>query len=97
VVPLPGAPGDHQTANGRALSSAGAAALVPDGELTVDRLATELDALLNDQEGLDGMASAARRLARPDAAKAVAQLAADQIVDGRRRWRRRDTRSSSGE
>jgi UDP-N-acetylglucosamine:LPS N-acetylglucosamine transferase len=88
LVPLPGAPGDHQTANGRALSSAGAALLVPDAELTPLRLASELDALLGDETGLDAMAAAARRLARPGAAKAVAQLAADEAVYGRRRWRR---------
>ncbi len=31
LVPLPGAPGDHQTANARHLADAGAAVLVPDG------------------------------------------------------------------
>jgi UDP-N-acetylglucosamine--N-acetylmuramyl-(pentapeptide) pyrophosphoryl-undecaprenol N-acetylglucosamine transferase len=96
LVPLPGAPGDHQTANGRALSSAGAARLVPDAELTADRLASELDALLDDETGLDAMASAGRRLARPDAAKAVAQLAADQVRERRQGWRRqRDRRSGA--
>jgi undecaprenyldiphospho-muramoylpentapeptide beta-N-acetylglucosaminyltransferase len=75
LVPLPGAPGDHQTANARALSTAGAARLVPDAELNASRLAAELDALLGDPAGLDTMARAARQLARPEAAAAVAELA----------------------
>jgi undecaprenyldiphospho-muramoylpentapeptide beta-N-acetylglucosaminyltransferase len=74
VVPLPGAPGDHQTANGRALSTAGAARLIPDNEFDTHRLAVELDRLLDDGL-LKDMASAARQLARPDAAVAVAHLA----------------------
>jgi UDP-N-acetylglucosamine--N-acetylmuramyl-(pentapeptide) pyrophosphoryl-undecaprenol N-acetylglucosamine transferase len=74
VVPLPGAPGDHQTANGRALSTAGAARLIPDNEFDTHRLAIELDRLLDDGL-LKDMASAARQLARPDAAVAVAHLA----------------------
>ena len=48
LVPLPGAPGDHQTANADALVEAGAAVMVPDAELRPDRLARELDALLAD-------------------------------------------------
>jgi undecaprenyldiphospho-muramoylpentapeptide beta-N-acetylglucosaminyltransferase len=74
VIPLPGAPGDHQTANGRALSTAGAARVIADAEVDAHRLAVELDRLLDDSL-LTEMASAARRLARPDAAAAVAHLA----------------------
>ena len=43
LVPLPNAPGDHQTANARALADAGAAVLVPDGELDADRLVAEVE------------------------------------------------------
>jgi UDP-N-acetylglucosamine--N-acetylmuramyl-(pentapeptide) pyrophosphoryl-undecaprenol N-acetylglucosamine transferase len=75
LIPLPGAPGDHQTANARVLERVGAARLVPDGELTVDRLATELDDVLADRERLAEMGRAARSVARPDAAAAVAALA----------------------
>src|SRR5262249_9157045 len=48
LVPLPIAPRDHQTANARVLVDAGAAVLVPDSELTVERLETELRAILDD-------------------------------------------------
>lgn len=74
LVPLPGAPGDHQTANARAMASAGAAVLVPDHEATVERLATELDRLLGDGPKLAAMSEAARRAGHPDAARAVAAL-----------------------
>ena len=74
LVPLPGAPGDHQTQNARRLADAGAAVLVPDGELDADRLEVELDRLVEDRAGRVAMAGAARRLGRPDAAERVAAL-----------------------
>ena len=74
LVPLPGAPGDHQTANARSLEAAGGAVLVGDRDLDPDRLAAEVDALLADPDRLDSMAGAARSLARPDAARAVVDL-----------------------
>ncbi|MEM8705473.1 MAG: undecaprenyldiphospho-muramoylpentapeptide beta-N-acetylglucosaminyltransferase [Actinomycetota bacterium] len=74
LVPLPGAPGDHQTANARALVDAGAAVLVPDDELDADRFAAEVDALLADPARRAAMADAAAEIARPDAAAAVVDL-----------------------
>ena len=74
LVPLPGAPGDHQTQNARRLADAGAAVLVPDGELDADRLEAELDRLVEDRAERRAMAGAARRLGRPDAAERVAAL-----------------------
>jgi undecaprenyldiphospho-muramoylpentapeptide beta-N-acetylglucosaminyltransferase len=75
LIPLPGAPGDHQTANARRLAAAGAAVVIPDDELDAARLATELDRLLSDEEVRAAMTDAARSLARPEAAAAVAGLA----------------------
>jgi UDP-N-acetylglucosamine--N-acetylmuramyl-(pentapeptide) pyrophosphoryl-undecaprenol N-acetylglucosamine transferase len=75
LVPLPGAPGDHQTANARVLERAGAARIVVDAELTDERLAAELQALLAEPERLGAMGKAARSVARPGAAAAVAALA----------------------
>jgi undecaprenyldiphospho-muramoylpentapeptide beta-N-acetylglucosaminyltransferase len=74
LVPLPGAPGDHQTANADALVAAGAAVKIPDRELTPDRLAAELDALLGDPARLVSMSDAAGALGRPDAAARFADL-----------------------
>jgi UDP-N-acetylglucosamine--N-acetylmuramyl-(pentapeptide) pyrophosphoryl-undecaprenol N-acetylglucosamine transferase len=72
LVPYPHAAGDHQSANARWMSSAGAAIVIPDDELTGPRLAHEVAALLGDRPTLDAMAAASRRLARPDAARAIA-------------------------
>jgi undecaprenyldiphospho-muramoylpentapeptide beta-N-acetylglucosaminyltransferase len=74
LVPLPIATRDHQTANARVLAHAGAAALVPDDELTVDRLEAELSAILDDPARRDAMAAAMRANAHPDAADRVADL-----------------------
>ena len=74
LVPLPGAPSDHQTANARALADAGAAVVVADGELDGLRLAAEIDSLAADPGRLDGMGRAARAAARPDATAAVVDL-----------------------
>ena len=75
LVPLPGAPADHQTLNARRLADAGAAILVPDAELNGERLARELERMIGDPGRLESMATAAKDLGRPDAASAVAQLA----------------------
>jgi undecaprenyldiphospho-muramoylpentapeptide beta-N-acetylglucosaminyltransferase len=82
LVPLPGAPGDHQTANARHLVDAGAAVLVPDAEFDGDRLAREVDGLLSDAEALERMSRAATRFARRDAAEAVAALVEEHARGG---------------
>jgi UDP-N-acetylglucosamine--N-acetylmuramyl-(pentapeptide) pyrophosphoryl-undecaprenol N-acetylglucosamine transferase len=74
LVPLPGAPRDHQTRNAEALVAAGAAIIVPDAECTVDRLDAEVGALLCDRDRLASMGAAARALGHPDAAARVAAL-----------------------
>lgn len=81
LVPLPGAPGDHQTANAMALVSAGAAVLIPDRDLRGAVLAKVLAPLLADKDRLAAMSEAARRLGRPGAAGAVAQLAEENARD----------------
>jgi undecaprenyldiphospho-muramoylpentapeptide beta-N-acetylglucosaminyltransferase len=74
LVPLPGAPGDHQTRNAEALVGLGSAVRVPDGELDGRRLAEELERLLSDPARLRAMSEAARRHGHPDAAARVAEL-----------------------
>jgi UDP-N-acetylglucosamine--N-acetylmuramyl-(pentapeptide) pyrophosphoryl-undecaprenol N-acetylglucosamine transferase len=56
------------------LSDAGAAAVAPEDELTVDSLAGALNALLRDPDWLSKMAKGARSVARPDAAERLADL-----------------------
>jgi UDP-N-acetylglucosamine--N-acetylmuramyl-(pentapeptide) pyrophosphoryl-undecaprenol N-acetylglucosamine transferase len=74
LVPLPGAPRDHQTRNAQALVEAGAAILVPDAECSAERLEAEVAPLLSDPARLATMGAAARRLGHPDAASNVAEL-----------------------
>jgi len=71
LVPFPHAVDDHQTANARFLSEQGAAILLPQRELTPERLAETLRAL--DRPRLLEMARKARALGKPEAARVVAQ------------------------
>jgi len=78
LVPYPHATADHQAANAAWMAEGGAAIVVPDAELTPQRLAHEVADLLHDRPRLAAMANASADLARPDAAAAVAaQLTAD--------------------
>lgn len=72
LVPYPYASADHQTANARWMADAGAAVVVPDGELDPARLRAEVDALLADRARLAAMAAASAAIARPDAAHEIA-------------------------
>jgi UDP-N-acetylglucosamine:LPS N-acetylglucosamine transferase len=74
LVPLPGAPRDHQTRNAEAVVALGAAVHLPDPECDGERLAKELEALLSDADRLRAMGEAARRHAHPDAAARIAEL-----------------------
>jgi UDP-N-acetylglucosamine--N-acetylmuramyl-(pentapeptide) pyrophosphoryl-undecaprenol N-acetylglucosamine transferase len=71
LVPLPTATDDHQRRNAEALVRQDAAVMVEQGELTGERLASEILALAGDDERRRRMESAVRRLARPDAAKVI--------------------------
>ncbi len=74
LVPLPGSPGDHQTANARVLEQAGAAVLLPDDRCDARSLGTALDGLFAEPDLLVSMGRAAAELGRPDAAAAGARL-----------------------
>jgi len=74
LVPLPGAPSDHQTRNARTLEDAGAAVTLLDADCRAERLDPMLAELLVDPERLRQMSGAARALARPDAAARLADL-----------------------
>jgi UDP-N-acetylglucosamine--N-acetylmuramyl-(pentapeptide) pyrophosphoryl-undecaprenol N-acetylglucosamine transferase len=74
LVPFPFAVDDHQSANARYLSDAGAALLLPQTRLSASVLAKLLGELAASRDRLLDMARAARALARPDAAHRVAAL-----------------------
>jgi len=73
LVPFPHAVDDHQTGNAEALVKVGAAELIQERNLDAEQLARRLAALLGDRPTLLAMAEAARTLAKPDAAAAIAR------------------------
>lgn len=80
LVPYPHAVDDHQTANARFLAGRGAAILLPQRELTPDKLAATLRAL--DRTQLLEMARRARALGKPEAARVVAERCI-QLAEGK--------------
>jgi UDP-N-acetylglucosamine--N-acetylmuramyl-(pentapeptide) pyrophosphoryl-undecaprenol N-acetylglucosamine transferase len=73
LIPYPHASGNHQAANARWMEQAGAATVLPDAELSPERLRAEVDALVRDAPRRQAMAAAAAALARPDAARTIAR------------------------
>ncbi len=72
LIPYPHAAAAHQSANAGWMAGAGAAVVIPDGDLTAEGLREEVEALLADRPRLAAMAAASRGLARPRAARDVA-------------------------
>lgn len=87
LVPYPAAAEDHQTENARGLEAAGAAVHLPESDsegraLAGKRLWKVVRRLLDDPDRLEAMAAAARRRARPDAAREIAAAVAE-LTTGR--------------
>jgi UDP-N-acetylglucosamine--N-acetylmuramyl-(pentapeptide) pyrophosphoryl-undecaprenol N-acetylglucosamine transferase len=72
LVPFPFAVDDHQTGNAEFLSREGAGWLIPQKELTAEKLAALIAGL--DRPCLAAMSAKARSLAKPDAAQRVADV-----------------------
>ena len=76
LVPYPYATGDHQSANAAWMERAGAATVLADSELGgaagAERLRAEVAAILGEAARLEAMAAASRGLAKPDAARRIA-------------------------
>lgn len=84
LVPLPGAPGDHQTVNAGVLAAAGGAVIVPDAECSGARLAAELETFRSPPGHLAEMAKAAASTGRPDAVARVVAVIESQARAGTR-------------
>jgi UDP-N-acetylglucosamine--N-acetylmuramyl-(pentapeptide) pyrophosphoryl-undecaprenol N-acetylglucosamine transferase len=74
-IPLPTAADDHQRKNAQALVDAKAARIIPQAELSPERLVLEVSELLGDAAKLESMSSAARGFAHPNAAAEIAAMA----------------------
>jgi UDP-N-acetylglucosamine--N-acetylmuramyl-(pentapeptide) pyrophosphoryl-undecaprenol N-acetylglucosamine transferase len=75
LVPFPFAADDHQTENARAMVADNAAVMIPNAELSGDRLAAVIRSLLGDLGRLAEIENNARRLAVLDAEGRIVDLA----------------------
>lgn len=75
LVPFAAAADDHQSANAEGLTAVGAADLFTEADFAPDVLAACLERRFADPHGLAVRAAAARAAAKPEAAKALADLA----------------------
>ncbi len=71
LVPYPHATANHQALNAEVTAETGAAVMIPDAELTGERLAQEIDALIQHSRRLRLMSIQSMRLARPDATERI--------------------------
>ena len=67
LIPSPNVVNDHQTKNARLFEEAGAAVLLPEGELSTEKLIGIVSDLLFSPEKLRKMSSAMKKMAKPDA------------------------------
>ncbi len=85
LVPYPFAADNHQVVNARSLVEAGAAVMVEERDLTGERLAAEIRAILTDPERRRHMARAAGHLGAPQAAREIIDVCVELC---RKRWGR---------
>ncbi|BCP54431.1 UDP-N-acetylglucosamine--N-acetylmuramyl-(pentapeptide) pyrophosphoryl-undecaprenol N-acetylglucosamine transferase [Kaistia sp. 32K] len=83
MVPLPGAIDQDQSANALVLAKVGGGWVVPQAELTADRLARELTAFLAEPGRLARAAASAKSVGRPDAVERLADLV-ERVAGGGR-------------
>ncbi len=81
-IPFPYAADDHQMVNARVLADAGAAELIPEKELTGEKLAERIRFFQTRPEALSTMAARARNLGRPDAAERIVDECRRLVMNG---------------
>jgi len=81
-IPFPYAADDHQMVNARVLADAGAAELIPEKELTGEKLAERIRFFKACPEALSRMAARARDFGRPDAAERIVGECRRLILNG---------------
>lgn len=77
MIPFPFAADDHQRKNAEALEAAGASRMILQKDLSGERLAKEIEVLMNAPEEVNRMEEASRKLAHGDAAISVVNLIED--------------------
>ena len=74
LIPLPGAPGDHQTKNAESLVADGRAVIIPDENCTGVRIAKEIKGIVLDEERLMNMGKPRHPKSEKNAAEKIATL-----------------------
>lgn len=82
LIPHPYVPDDVQRRNAYAMQKAGSSVVIENAELDGKRLFAEVSALIADPGRLGSMAAAAKKMAMPDAAGQVAELAERHMLGG---------------
>ena len=83
-IPFPFATDDHQKRNAEALSTKNAAVLIPESQLTAERVANEVSSLLANSHTLQEMSALAKSLSHPRAAADIAAMAAGLVERNRK-------------
>jgi UDP-N-acetylglucosamine--N-acetylmuramyl-(pentapeptide) pyrophosphoryl-undecaprenol N-acetylglucosamine transferase len=73
-IPFGRATDSHQLRNAQEMSRAGAGRLISEAELTPEKLTNEIFSLLDDAQEIEKLSTAARKLARPHAARDIVNL-----------------------
>jgi UDP-N-acetylglucosamine--N-acetylmuramyl-(pentapeptide) pyrophosphoryl-undecaprenol N-acetylglucosamine transferase len=84
LIPLPTAADDHQRKNAEVMVAAGAAEMIEQKDLSGEAIAGRIAALVADADRRARMATAARALARPDAARVIVDRALELAGRGQR-------------
>lgn len=83
LIPYAAAAGDHQSANARGLSEAGAAIVIPESKLEVESLSEQIRLVLSQPEGALAMSQGAIAMAKPEATDELVHLVEQLAGDGR--------------
>ena len=84
LIPYPHAASDHQTANARGLSEAGAAVVIQEAELSVEMLSEQIAGILNNPQQALQMTQVALSVAMPDAPTTLADMVETLAQQGKR-------------
>jgi UDP-N-acetylglucosamine--N-acetylmuramyl-(pentapeptide) pyrophosphoryl-undecaprenol N-acetylglucosamine transferase len=80
LIPFAAATADHQTANARGLSDAGAAILMPESQVSAGSLSAQIELILSNAQGAAQMAAAALSCGLPDATERLVTLVEELAV-----------------
>lgn len=73
LIPLPNSAGDHQVINAYEYAKGGAAVIIEQPNFTPSIVETKINSILTNEELYKAMSEAAKKFAKPNAARAIAQ------------------------